>query len=330
MSIRQIQIIAPKAKSDEIIRLLEEEPTNTFSMVQGVGDDQKCFFMVITRTGNVQNLLDRLQKLLVVDGKEIALVTIVNAEGSLPYPEWEKELTAQTSREELYANVSARANPSGNFFILVVLSTIIAFIGFQQDSPALVIAAMVLAPLLGPNIAAGFASLIGAHTLWRRAMQASLSGIGVALLVSCLLGLFFPIDITLREVASRTVFSWSILVLALVSGIAGALTFTTALSEVLVGVMVGIALLPPIVALGTTLVQGIWQGSIGAFLIFISNLAGLNLASIATFRLQGIRPKYWYQKHSAKRVTWISVSVWLAMLSLVILIQFFARYYNNY
>jgi uncharacterized hydrophobic protein (TIGR00341 family) len=325
MSIRQIQIIAPLAKAEEIRILLEEEPTNTFSMIEGGGEDKKCHFLVITRTGNVQNLLDRLRRLLVVDGKEIALVTILQAEGSLPYPETERELSSQTSQDELYANISSRANASGNFFLLIFLSTIIAFIGFMQDSPALLIAAMVLAPLLGPNIAAGFASLIGAEGLWRRAMRASMMGIGFAFIISCVLGVVFPLDIAFREVASRTVFSWSILVLALVSGVAGALTFTTALSDVLVGVMVGIALLPPIVVLGSTLVMGEWHGAIGAFLIFIANLAGLNLAATATFRLQGIRPKYWYQKQSARRVTWISLIIWTTLLSLVIFIQFFTQ-----
>lgn len=325
MSIRQIQIIAPLAKAEDIRKLLEEEPTNTFSMIEGGGGEQKCFFMVITRTGNVQNLLDRLRKLLVVDGKEIALVTILQAEGSLPYPETEKELSNKTSHAELYANISARANASGNFFLLIFLSTIIAFIGFMQDSPAIIIAAMVLAPLLGPNIAAGFASLIGAENLWRKALQASLLGIGFAFAVSCVLGFIFPLEITQQEVASRTVFSWSILVLALVSGVAGALTFTTALSEVMVGVMVGIALLPPIVVMGITLAQGMWQGAVGSFLIFIANLAGLNLAATATFRLQGIRPKYWYQKQSARRVTWISLVIWTTLISLVIFIQFFTQ-----
>ncbi len=230
-------------------------------------------------------------------------------------------MSDKASREELYTNISARAEPTGNFFLLIVLSTIVAFIGFQQDSPALVIAAMVLAPLLGPNIATAFASLIGHLPLWRKAMRASLAGIGIALLASCILGAFFHVDVTLHEVAWRTIFSWSILVLAFVSGIAGALTFTTALSEALVGVMVGIALLPPIVALGCTATQGLWRQATGALLIFVANLSGLNLAAIATFRLQGIRPKNWYRKRSAKRVTWMSLTIWITLLLMVVVIQ---------
>lgn len=326
MSIRQIQIIAPKGKAEDIRSLLEKEPTNTFSMVEGAGDDGKCLFMVITRTGNVQNLLDGLRKVILVDGKEIALVSILNAEGSLPYPEAEKEQSEKASREELFAMVSAKAEPSRNFFLLVVLSTIISFIGFMQNSPALVIAAMVLAPLLAPNIAASFASLIGHLNLWRRAMRASVAGILVALLVSCVLGIFFPIDITVKEVSMRTIFSWPILVVALVSGVAGALTFTTALSEALVGVMVGIALLPPVVALGSTLSQGLWQGARGAFLILVANMAGLNLAAIITFRLHGVTPRYWYEKKSARRVTWLSIIVLFIILALVIFIQIVSKY----
>jgi hypothetical protein len=99
MSIREIQIIAPMKKSDEIRLILEEEPTNTFSMIEGCGEEQKCFFMVITRTGNVQNILDRIRKVTLVDGKESCLVTILNSQGCLPYPEWEKELTGKAIRK---------------------------------------------------------------------------------------------------------------------------------------------------------------------------------------------------------------------------------------
>lgn len=323
MSIRQIQIMAPLERADEIRKLLEEEPTNTFSLIHGAGEEEKCLFMVITRTGNVQNLLDRLQDLILVDGKETALVTILNAEGSIPYPETEEEISARASREELYTSVSARAELTNNYYLLVILSTIVAFIGFRQNSPAMVIAAMVLAPLLGPNIAGAFASLIGNKRLWKRAMKAATAGIVTAFLVSGLLGVILPVDVAIPQVASRTVFSWAILILALVSGIAGALTFTTALSEALVGVMVGIALLPPIVALGTTIGGGHFEEASGAFTILVSNIAGLNLAAIATFRLQGIKPRFWYQQKSARRVTWLSLIFWALILGMVIISQWF-------
>lgn len=319
MSIRQIQITAPRRNAEDIRQVLEEEPTNTFDMITGCGEEEKCLFLVITRTGNVQNILDRLRKMVLFDGKETALVTIVEAEGALPYPEQEKETTAKASREELLTGVSARAEASHYFFLLTILSTIVAYIGFIENSPAIVIAAMVLAPLLGPSIAAGFGSLIGNLPLWNRAMKASISGIGMALIVSIILGFIYPVDLTSTEVASRTVFSWSILVLALVSGVAGALTFTTALSEALVGVMVGIALLPPIVAVGCTLAQGDWIAARGAILIFGANLSGLNLASILTFRLQGIGPRYWYEKRSAKKVTMFSIITWSLILAVIIL-----------
>jgi uncharacterized hydrophobic protein (TIGR00341 family) len=197
----------------------------------------------------------------------------------------------------------------------------VAFIGFHHDSETLIIAAMVLAPLLGPNISAAFASLIGNKNLWKKAMRASIAGVGTCLLTSCVLGWFFPLDFMFREVAARTIFSWSILALALVSGVAGALTFTTALSEALVGVMVGIALLPPIVITGAAMVMGLWQESLGAALIFVANLSGLHLAATATFRIKGIEPKYWYDKKSARKVTILSLIIWLFLISVVIYIQ---------
>jgi hypothetical protein len=86
---------------------------------------------------------------------------------------------------------------------------------------------------------------------------------------------------------------------ALASGCAGALAFTTGVSATLIGVMVAVALLPPLVTFGLLLGGGNLDLATGALSLFLMNLICVNLAGVATFLVQGIRPASWWEKDQA-------------------------------
>ena len=96
------------------------------------------------------------------------------------------------------------------------------------------------------------------------------------------------------ELASRSEVFLADVVLALVAGVAGALAFTTGIHTPLVGVMVAVALLPPLVAVGLLSGAGAWQPAFGAALLFWANLICINLAGVATFLAHGIQPRTWW------------------------------------
>jgi uncharacterized membrane protein len=107
--------------------------------------------------------------------------------------------------------------------------------------------------------------------------------------------------------------------LALASGAAAALSLTTGLSSVLVGVMVAVALLPPAAALGLMLGQGRIDLAVGAGLLLGINIVCINLASKIVFFLKDIRPRTWLEKEKAKRAMVVYTAVWLVTLLLLIL-----------
>jgi len=88
------------------------------------------------------------------------------------------------------------------------------------------------------------------------------------------------------------------------------------------GVMVAVALLPPLMLFGLVLGNGQLQVSLNALLLFATNVVCLNISAVAMFFIQGVRPNSWWKAEQAKKQTRIAIAVWLALLAVLsILIQ---------
>ena len=86
----------------------------------------------------------------------------------------------------------------------VVLSTVVAAIGLLRDSSTVIIGAMVIAPLLGPNLALAFASTLGDTALIRQALRSNLIGVGITIGLTVAMGLLMSINPEIPELAART------------------------------------------------------------------------------------------------------------------------------
>jgi len=109
------------------------------------------------------------------------------------------------------------------------------------------------------------------------------------------------------------------------SGVVGALAFTSAALSSLIGVMVAVALLPPLAVFGMLLGSGSFSASLGAFILFLVNIVCVNLAGVVTFRVFGVRPKVWWKEESARTGTRNAMILWgtlLAVICLVILLGY--------
>jgi uncharacterized hydrophobic protein (TIGR00341 family) len=176
----------------------------------------------------------------------------------------------------------------------------------------------VIAPLLGPNMALALATTLGDLPLLWRALKTSLAGIGTVMALSVALGVLLQVNPALPEVASRDAVALGDIAVALASGAAGALAFTTGVSATLIGVMVAVALLPPLVTFGLLLGSGQPALAIGALALFLMNLICVNLAGVTTFLVQGIRPAIWWEKDRAVKATRIAIVLWATLLAALI------------
>ena len=228
-------------------------------------------------------------------------------------------------REELYEDVNSVSSGGRTFILLVILSACVAAIGLLRANVAIIIGAMVIAPLLGPNMGVALAATLGDSALAKRSLKTIFTGMAIALIIAIALGWFAPVDVANPEIASRLQVSYADFVLALASGAAGALSFTSGVPGSLIGVMVAVALLPPLMVFGLLVGDGQFHKSLYAFILLMTNVVCVNISGVAMFLFQGVRPNRWWEAKKAKKQTRIAIAVWillLVILAILIHIEF--------
>lgn len=269
---------------------------------------------------NRQTVLDKLQTILgAADGWRITILpveaTIPRRDESTAEAAAREKKSAGESREELYDDVASNARLNRSFLVFVVLSTIVAAIGLIEDNVAVVIGAMVIAPLLGPNLAFALGVALGDRALMGRAVVTNAAGVALTLAICVAIGRFWPVALESAELMARTDVGFDGLALALASGAAAALSLTTGLSSALVGVMVAVALLPPAATIGLMAGAGHWKLALGAALLLAADVVCVNLSAQITFVLRGVTPRTWFDRKTARRGVLINAAVWVALLA---------------
>jgi len=302
-------------------------------------------YALLVRTQDTQLVTDKLQDLFLKN--QIIRIVIQPVEAVLPKPiektkvetpemidpeqggEKDKKskppkaprVFSGISRDELYADVSRGAEISTSFILLVVFSTIVAGIGLIENNVAVIIGAMVIAPLLGPNLALALSTALGDLELMANSLKTMVVGFLIALALSFTLGMtwgsFWPDELNSVELLSRTVVGFDSIALALVSGAAAVLSLASGISSVLVGVMVAVALLPPGATVGIMLGAGQYDLALGAALLLAVNIVCVNLSAKLVFLFKGVQPRTWYEKQKAQKAMLFYMIFWFLSLGLL-------------
>ena len=225
-------------------------------------------------------------------------------------------------RQEIYDKVSEVLNASKEYYIMLTLSTIVAVVGILKNNVAIIISSMIIAPLLSPNIALSFSMSIADMELAKKSIKNLFFGIALVLALSIFLGNIYPISPDNPQILSRMNLGAMDVIIALCAGIVGALSTVSGISSVVVGVMIAVALLPPLVAFGLTLGAGYFDESVPILLLFLINIISINLSSSVVFYMYGISPYKWWEKEKAKRLTIFSITIWLILLFIVVVIVY--------
>ncbi len=321
---KYVEIIAAATSADTITAIAKKGKAEDCRLGM-VGEDGMQQMRLLVTEDKLQWVLDALQHVL--GAQPTARILILPIEASLPRKEekeGEKKSATTAAREALYLGVEKNARLDTNYIVLVLLSTIVAAIGLIENNVAVVIGAMVIAPLLGPNLALSLGIALGDIPLVKESIRTLLIGTALAVLISIGVGYFWLTEPFSEELLARTVAGLDSAALALASGAAAALSLTTGLSSVLVGVMVAVALLPPAATAGLMLGYGDIQLAIGAALLLAVNIVCVNLASKLVFVVKGIYPRTWVEKEKAKRATVVYVVGWVVLL-VILLVIIFAR-----
>ncbi|MZH13671.1 MAG: TIGR00341 family protein [Nitrospinae bacterium] len=275
-----------------------------------------------------QSVLDALQGLFGSDGQSKILVLALEAALPRKEPSTEEKESPDTvtaTREEIYNEIEKNTRLDSTYLLLVFLSTVVVAIGLLENNVAVVIGAMVIAPLLGPNIALALGAALGDMPLMWKAFKTIIAGVGLALVLSVGLGMYHPMNLDSPELMARTDVGLDSMALALASGAAAVISLTTGLSSVLVGVMVAVALLPPTATLGIMLGAGHTKLAVGAALLLAVNIVCVNLAAKVVFLVRGIKPRSWLEKQKAKQSMTAYLVIWIFSLAILLAIILFRQ-----
>ncbi|MCP4424524.1 MAG: DUF389 domain-containing protein [Chloroflexi bacterium] len=229
-------------------------------------------------------------------------------------------------RTAVYARIRRSARPNADYFILIALSAMIAALGLLVNSPAVVIGAMLVAPLMSPIIGAGLSIVLGDTRFLRLSLGAVFRGVMLAIFVGALAGVFRFNDPLTSEILARTQPTLIDLAIALFSGMAGAYALSHSdAAGALPGVAIAAALVPPLATIGITLTTGHYEESMGAALLFATNLTAISSATALTFLILGFRPTPAQKARRQAQARSVRAALTLVVIVAALLTVFTAR-----
>lgn len=196
-------------------------------------------------------------------------------------------------RKQTEEQLQHYTKPSTHFFILMILSSSMATLGLLLNNAAIVIGAMVIAPLITPLFGFGLSTL-----LFRiKTMGLSFLSILLGTIVGFLTALITAVGmnvlepgalVSTHEIIIRTSPNTFYLFVAILSGIAGAYAYgRPEVSERIIGIAIAVALIPPLAVSGVGMAMQDWIITIQSLLLYLLNLAGILFGSIITFIILG-------------------------------------------
>lgn len=202
---------------------------------------------------------------------------------------WREDVVGTVDQAQVIEKRRAECELSERYLFMTAMSAGIAVLGLLLSSPAVVIGAMLLSPLMDPIIGLGFALAIGDYQWLKKSARSLAWGTVMAVGLTALLVFLSPIQTITPEIAARTQPNLFDLLVALFSALAGAYAMIRGREGTIVGVAIATALMPPLAVVGFGLATWNWTVFSGALLLYVTNLITIALIALAMARLYGFK-----------------------------------------
>ena len=202
---------------------------------------------------------------------------------------WRAKAIQEIDRTEVISRIAADSVMSPRYVFMTMMSAGIAILGMLLSSPAVVIGAMLLSPLMSPLLGVGFALATGKAKWLRLSAEALGIGCAVAIGFCALIVLVSPLQTITEEIAARTKPNLFDLLIAFFSALAGSYAMIRGREGTIVGVAIATALMPPLAAIGFGLATWNWTAFAGALALFVTNVLTIALTATVMARLYGFR-----------------------------------------
>ena len=200
---------------------------------------------------------------------------------------WRREIVGSVDYARVVARVDEEAGMSPRYLFMVMMSAGIAVLGLLLSSPAVVIGAMLISPLMGPIIGLGFAlAIFEWREVWR-SLKALAIGSGLAVLFCAAIVALSPLQALTSEILARTRPNLFDLLVAVFSALAGTYATIRGRGETIVGVAIATALMPPLAVVGYGLATMNMPVFLGSAALFMTNLLAIALSAAIMARFYG-------------------------------------------
>lgn len=226
---------------------------------------------------------------------------------------WRNTVLGTVDQASVIAKRREDCAMSARYMFMTALSGGIAILGMLLSSPAVVIGAMLLSPLMGPIIGLGFAMATGDYGWLRQAAMSLAYGTIIAVGLCALIVFMSPLQTVTAEIAARTRPNLFDLLVALFSALAGAYAMIRGREGTIVGVAIATALMPPLAVVGFGLATLNWTVFSGALLLYFTNLMTIALTAALMARLYGFRTTL-----SARQTQFQNIVIVIAFVALAV------------
>ena len=196
-------------------------------------------------------------------------------------------------RKEIYQDAFEGRQFNFLYFSMLVFACLIALLGLLLNSPAVIIGAMLISPLMGPILSCGLALTLADWDLGLKAGRNTLYSVGETILIAVLATSLSPLKDATPEILARTTPNLMDLLIAFFSGLAGTLALSSRKGglSILPGVAIATAVMPPLATVGYGISTRQWAVAGGAFMLFFTNFTAIVISADLVFLLIGFRPK---------------------------------------
>ncbi|WP_374942996.1 DUF389 domain-containing protein [Sphingomonas sp.] len=227
------------------------------------------------------------------------------------YRWWREHVVASVDHERVVTRIVDDSGWSARYLFMTMMSAGIAVLGLLLSSPAVVIGAMLISPLMSPILGLGFSLALFDFTEMRRALAALAIGTVAAVAFTALIVLLSPLKAPTTEILARTRPNLFDLLVALFAALAGTFAIIRGRGETIVGVAIATALMPPLAVVGYGLATMNVPVLGGALALFATNFLTIALAATVMARYYG------FGHHLSGRQSWLQTVVLLCVFVLM-------------
>jgi uncharacterized hydrophobic protein (TIGR00341 family) len=327
--VRLVEVMVPVGKRAAVVDALDDEGIDYVITDETSGRGYAAVVSFPLPTRAVEPVLDRLREAGVDDEAFTVVVeaeTVVSRRFEALQERYEREEQNgdRIAREELIARADGLMPEWVTYVLMTAISAAVATAGLLLDSPAVVVGSMVIAPLIGPAMAASVGTVVDDPELFREGVRLQILGGLLAIAAAATFAAavrytrvvpLSPAEVfDVGEIRERLAPDVLSLAVALLAGGAGAMSVASGVSSALVGVMIAAALVPPTAVVGIGIAWQSPNAVVGSLVLVLVNLLSINLAALAVLWWQGYRPERLFRlpearTATAKRVAVLSASI---------------------